>query len=165
MSRLASYKTEIVIPVRPKPDPRTGVLNIPKDSLCFDVLKRALEKTAKDHGGTVFFGDQAFYFDCEGRRHPSLFSLHTADFPRGLGINLAPDGRLTFIYDAAPADERVGKFTASPEAAARICQEIARNYAVIAVMRAQAKLGFRVSVESHRTTQGQECVLITGVKP
>jgi len=100
MSRLATYETEIVLPVRPKPDPRTGILNIPKGSLSLDILRLALEKTARDHGGTVFSGPEAFYSDCEGRRHPALFSLHTADFARGIGINIAPDGRLTFAYDA-----------------------------------------------------------------
>jgi len=164
MSRLATYETEIVLPVRPKPDPRTGTLNIPKDSLSLEIMRLALEKTARDHGGTVFFGPEAFYSDCEGRRYPALFSLHPADFPRGIGINIAPDGRLTFAYDAAPPEELAGKFNAQPEVAQRICKEIAHNYAVIAIMRAQAKLGFRVGL-SQTSSQGRKVVLVTGVKP
>ena len=164
MSRLATYETEIVLPVRPKPDPRTGTLNIPKGSLSLDILRLALEKTARDHGGTVFSGPEAFYSDCEGRRHRALFSLHTADFARGIGINIAPDGRLTFAYDASPPEELAGKFNAQPEAAERICKEIAHNYAVIAVMRAQAKLGFRVGL-SQANIHGRKAALVTGVKP
>ena len=164
MSRLAVYKTEIVLPVRPRPDPRTGTLNIPRDSLSLDILRLALEKTARDHGGAVCFGPEAFYYDCEGLRHPALFSLHTADFVRGIGINIAADGRLTFAYDASPPGELVGKFNAQPQVAEQICKEIAHNYAVIAVMRAQAKLGFRVGL-SQAASRGRKVVLVTGVKP
>lgn len=165
MSRESSYSTGIVIPKRelPRPNPVTGELNIPKDSVCFEILQRALEKAAKDHGGVVTYGPQAYYSDCTGRQHRCLMAIRTGDFPKGIGINIAPDGRLSFVYDATPEDELIGKLVSRPEVARRICDEIARNYAVIAVMRAQAKLGFRVSVQEARTTQGQPVVVVRGV--
>ncbi len=166
MSRESRYTTGIVIPKRelPRPNPLTGELNIPRGSLCFEILQRALEKVAKDHGGVVSYGPQAFYSDCTGKQHRSLIAIRTGDFPKGIGINIASDGRLSFVYDATPEDELIGKLVSRPEVAQRICDEIARNYAVIAVMRAQAKLGFRVSVEEARTARGQPVVVVSGVR-
>jgi hypothetical protein len=165
MSRQAKYNTDIKIPKRqiPRPNPVTGELNIPRDSVCFEILQRALEKVARDHGGTVAYGPRAYYSDCTGKRNKSLISIRTGDFPRGIGINIAPNGRLSFVYDATPENELIGKLVSRPEVARRICEEIARNYAVIAVMRAQAKLGFRVSVQEAQTPQGQG-VVVTGVR-
>lgn len=166
MSRLATYETDIVIPPRqvPRPDPRTGALNIPPHSLCLDALRRALAKVARDHGGVVLYGQKAFYLDCRGQRHPCLIALHTAEFPRGIGLNIAEDGRLTFVYDAAQEGDTAGKFLVRPEVAQRICEEIAKHYATIAVLRAQASLGFQVSVQPIELN-GQQAVLVTGVKP
>lgn len=164
MSRLAYYETSIVIPQRlePRPDLRHWTLHI-QENPCFDILQRALAKVAQDHGGTLLYGADAFYLDCRGHRHPCLIALHTADFPRGIGLHLTPQGRLAFAYDAAEEGETAGKFLVRPEVAQRICQEIAKHYVTIAVMRAQAKLGFRVSVQPLQPG-GQE-VVVQGVKP
>jgi len=154
-----------VIPKRqiPQPNPVTGELNIPKDSVCFEILQKALEKVAKDHGGIVSYGPHAYYSDCTGKQNKCLMSIRTGDFLKGIGINIAPDGRLSFVYDATPEEELIGKLVSRPQVAQRICDEIARNYAVIAVMRAQAKLGFQVSVQEAQTTQGQPVVVVRGV--
>ena len=166
MSRVATYQTAIVIPRRqlPRPDPRTGALNIPPHSLCFDALRRALTKVANDHGGIVLYSPEALYIDCRGQRHLCLIAIHTADFPRGIGLNIDEDGRLTFVYDGAREGDAAGKFLVQPEVAQRICDEIAKHYATIAVLRAQASLGFQVSVQP-LNLPGQQAVLVTGVKP
>lgn len=163
MSRLAYYETSIVIPPRPEPRPvlRQGALNI-QESPCFELLRRALAKVAQDHGGTVLYGANAFYLDCRGQKHPCLIALHTADFPRGIGLHVNPQGRLVFVYDAAEEGETAGKFLVRPEVAQNICDEIAKHYVTMAVMRAQAKLGFRVSVQPARP--GAPEVLVQGVK-
>lgn len=164
MSREVTYSTDIVIPKRqiPQPNPVTGELNIPKDSVCFEILQKALEKVARDHGGIISYGPNAYYTDCTGRQNKCMISIRTGDFLQGIGINIAPDGRLSFVYDATPEEELIGKLVSRPEVAQQICDEIARNYAVIAVMRAQAKLGFQVSVQEARTSQGKELVVVTG---
>lgn len=164
MSRLAYYETSIVIPPRPEPRPllRQGALNI-KESPCFELLRRAVAKVAQDHGGTALCGSDAFYLDCRGQRHPCLIALHTADFPRGIGLQVNPQGRLVFAYDAAGEGETAGKFLVRPEVAQKICDEIAKHYVTMALMRAQAKLGFRVSVQP--VQPGAQEVVVQGVKP
>jgi len=163
MSREVTYSTDIVIPKRqiPQPNPVTGELNIPKDSVCFEILQKALAKVAKDHSGIVSYAPHAYYSDCTGRQHKCLMSIHTGNFLKGIGINIAPDGQLSFVYDATPEEELIGKLVSRPEAAQRLCDEIAKNYAVIAVMRAQAKLGLQVSVQEVRASQGP-LVVVTG---
>jgi len=122
MSRISSYRTTIAIP-------RTQQANI-KGSSCFDILQKALEKVAQDRGGRLTYS----YLDSDGREHECLIGVKTRDFPRGIGINIAADGKIVFSYDAY---DKV-------EVAKAICDEITQNYVVIAVMRAQQRHGFRL---------------------
>lgn len=122
MSRISSYRTTIAVP-------RTQQANI-KGSPCFDILQKALEKVARDRGGQLVQS----YLDSDGREYKCLIGVKTKDFHRGIGINIAADGRVVFSYDAYNKEE----------VAKAICDEITQNYVVIAVMRAQQKHGFRL---------------------
>jgi len=151
MSLETSYKTAIVIP---KTQLVSSAANIKEgirpDSPCLEILRKAMELVVKKRGG-VF--DTA-YSDNEGKRKECFLAVRTGDFPRGVGIQVEPDGRLMFLYDAYGDRRGVGR---------DICDEITQNYAVIAVMLAQSKHGFRVEVAEVPVGKSKKRVLVKGV--
>ena len=151
MSLETRYRTEIRIP-------RTQLVSsaanlrerVRPDSPCFDILRKAMEKVVRDRGGVL---DQT-YSDNEGRKKDWVLAVRTADFLRGIGVSIEQDGRVIFLYDAYGDTQGIGK---------AICDEVTQNYAVIAVMRAQSKHGFRVRVTETAASVGKKRVVVTGV--
>lgn len=160
MSRQVTYDTEIVVPQPQVPQPQiiTGVINIKEkvieSSRCLQLLKAALDKVVRDHGG---HRDEVIT-DCNGLRRICLLAVRTDDFPRGVGVDVGADGRVRFIYDAQPEGTR-GAGSAQPALAKRICREIARNYTTLAILQAMQLQGFRTAERGDG-----ERVIVEGVK-
>jgi hypothetical protein len=143
----ARYKTEIVIPKPQVAQLQANVKGVP----CMEIMRLALEKIAKERQGTVTDG----YQDCAGKDHRCILGLRTPRLSRGLGITVAANGRVRFEYD------RQGANMAEAEA---ICRDIARAYAVIAIMRVQNQHGYQVSVEQEMSVGSGRTVKIIAVK-
>ncbi len=160
MSRAVTYNTEIVVPQPqiPKPQIITGALNIKEkvieSSHCLQLLKAALDKVVRDHGGHL---DEVIT-DCNGLRRVCLLAVRTDDFPRGVGVEVGADGSVRFVYDAQPDGGRAAA-DAQPSVAERICREIARNYATLAIRQAMQLQGFRTA----ERVDGKR-VIVEGVK-
>ena len=135
MSISTTYQTRIVVP-QPQIQEHAG--NI-KGTPCMEIMQIALAKIAKERAGRVTEG----YRDCQGTHHPCLFGLSTPGQRNGIGAMVEPDGQVTFRYDREGANLRevVG-----------ICDDIARAYATIAVMRIRNQHGYRVNVEKETAT-------------
>lgn len=146
MSIEASYTTDIVVP-------KTQMVSFQgnlKESPCVEILRLAMENVIKERGGRL----DTSYTDNEGKITKCLISLITNDFQKGVGVNIEADGRVVFRYDAYGNGGTKGK---------AICEEINQNYAVIAVMRAQKRLGFNVDAETKKTSIGK-VVTVVGVR-
>ena len=146
MSRTTSYKTEIVIP---QPQLQSHAGNI-KGTPCMEIMQLAINKIAKEHGGSA----TQSYRDCNGKDHPCLLGLSTPALPNGLGIDVDDSGRVRFKYDRQGAN--VGEVQA-------ICRDLARAYAVIAVMRAKRKRGYGVSIEAETANLRGRSVTTVGI--
>ena len=148
MSLEARYRTQIVVPRAQLVALRGNFLETP----CGDLLRRALDKVARDRGGTLADGHRNST-GC-GRSRPVLLSLRTPDCPLGVGVDVDADGHVVFRYDALAAGSTAAK---------RLCEEITQTYAVLAVMRAQARHGFQVSVDEQPIGEGRKRVVVRGV--
>ena len=147
MSMTTSYRTEIVVPKPQLASLQGNIRGVP----CMEILRLALEKIASERGGTLTEG----YTDCRGNLHRCLMGVQTKGFPRGVGVTVDSGGRVQFEFD------RTGANTAEADA---ICRDVARAYAVIAVMRAQNRHNYSVHVEQEdRAAQGKT-VQITAVR-
>jgi len=147
MSMTARYKTEIVIPKPQVAQLQANVKGVP----CMEIMRLAFEKIARERQGTVTDG----YRDCAGKDRRCIMGLRTPRLSRGLGVTVAANGRVRFEYDRQGAD------TAEADA---ICRDIARAYAVIAIMRVQNRHGYQVSVEQESPANGGQSVRIVAVK-
>ena len=134
------YRTEIVVPT-----PQIAALqaNI-RGSVCGEILELAFKKVAQEHQGRL----GTAYLDCAGKANPSLLSLHTPKLASGVGAVVDAQGKVTFKYDE--------KSCASKEARA-MCDDLARAYAVIAVIRwAQSQqMQFSVTEDPSKSTSGR----------
>lgn len=147
MSLEASYSTDIVVP-------KTQLVSFHgnlEESPCMYILRLAMEKVIEEKGGRL----DTSYTDNEGKTIRCLLSVRTNDFQRGVGANVEADGRVVFRYDAYGDAGSKGK---------AICDEISQNYNVIAVMRAQKRLGFNVDAKARKTSSGQRVVTVVGVR-
>jgi len=147
MSLTAAYRTEIVIPKPQLAQLQANVKGVP----CMEIMRLAVEKIARERNGTVTDG----YVDCRGKAHRCIMGLRTEALPRGLGVTVASDGRVRFEYDRQEAD------AAKAEA---ICRDIARAYAVIAIMRVQRQHGYQVSIERESSEARGRTVQISAVR-
>lgn len=147
MSLEANYSTEIVVPKTQLVSFHGNLLESP----CLDVLRLAMERVIRDRGGKIDIS----YTDNEGKIIKCLLSVRTEDFQRGVAAFIENDGRVVFRYDAYGDSKGIGK---------AICDEIRQNYNVVAVMRAQKKLGFNVNYEDRKTVSGRKVVTVTGVR-
>jgi hypothetical protein len=147
MSMTARYKTEIKIPQPQLAQLRANVRGV----ACMEIMRLALEKIARERQGALAEG----YADCNGKLHPCLTGIKTPRFSRGIGISIAADRRVRFEFD------RQGANIAEAEA---ICRDVARAYAVIAIMRVQQQHGYRVSVEQETPADSGRSVRILAVK-
>ena len=147
MSLTAEYVTEIVVP---QPELIKLRANI-KESPCLQILRLAMEKIAQERRGILADG----YHDCNGQFHPCLLALRTPETPQGIGVNVASDGRVVFHFD-----QRVS----APGVSRAIGDDIARAYAVIAVMRAQKQLGHQVTIMREDATATGKSVCIKGIR-
>jgi len=147
MSLTASYRTEIVIPKPQLAQLQANVMGVP----CMEIMRLAVEKIARERDGTVTDG----YQDCASKHHRCIMGLRTGRLPRGLGVAVASDGRVRFEYDRQEAD------AAEAEA---ICRDIARAYAVIAIMRVQRQHGYQVSIERESSETRGRMVQISAVR-
>jgi len=147
MSLESGYSTTIRVPQTQMKRFRGNL----KEAPCLEILRLAMEKVVRDRGGRL---DNTFT-DNEGNTKRCLISVRTDDFQRGVGADIEDDGRLVFRYDAYGDSKGTGR---------RICREINHNYNVIAVMRAQKRLGFNVTVEDRKTTTGRKVTTVRGVR-
>lgn len=147
MSLEASYSTEIVVPQTQLVSFRSNM----KESPCMNILRLSMEKVIKDRGGRL----DTSYTDNQGLRINVVLSVRTTDFERGVGAVVETDGKVVFRYEAYGDSNGRGK---------AICDEISQNYNVIAVMRAQKRLGFNVNISERKTSSGTKVVTITGVR-
>jgi len=131
MSITTSYKTEIVVP---KPQLQAATGNI-QGTPCIEIMGLAVQKIAQERGGRVT--DE--YQDCTGKKHRCIMGLSTPKLPNGVGVQVGRDGKVSFVYDQQGANRA--------EAQA-ICNDLARAYATIAVMRIHSRHGYQVRVES-----------------
>jgi hypothetical protein len=145
MSLETRYRTEIVIP-------RTQLVALHGnflDTPCGDLLRRALEKVAREEGGYL----SESYADAAGRSHPAVLAIRTPECPLGIGVDVEADGRVVFRFD----ERGPGAATAR-----RLCAAVTQIYAVLAVVRAQAQHGFQVSVEERQAGDSRH-VVVRGV--
>ncbi len=147
MSVTRSYTPEIVIP---QPQITACQGNI-RGTPCMEIMQRALAKIASEHSGQV----TTSYRDCRGVERPVVLGLSTPQLPKGLGVDVEKSGKVVFRYDAEGADRRVAE---------SLSRDVARAYAVIAVLRAQNKLGYSVQVSGEETTATGRRVRTTAVR-
>jgi hypothetical protein len=147
MSLTARYRTEIIVPKPQVAQLQGNVKGVP----CMEIMRLAVEKIARERDGTVTDG----YQDCAGKHRCCILGLRTRKLPRGLGVTVASDGRVRFEYDRQNAD--------ATEADA-ICRDIARAYAVIAIMRVQKQHGYQVSIERESSGSRGRTVQISAVR-
>ncbi|MBM4023958.1 MAG: hypothetical protein FJ280_00905 [Planctomycetes bacterium] len=147
MSMTASYKTEIIIPKPQLAQLRGNIKGVP----CMEIMRLAFEKIAREKEGTLTQG----YGDCGGKQHDCLMGLRTKRLPRGIGINVASDGRVLFEFDRQNSDV---------SEAGSICRDIARAYAIIAIMRVQSQHGYEVSVQQETATVEGRTAVISAVR-
>ena len=100
-----------------------------------EIMGLAVQKIAQERGGRVTNG----YQDCTGKKHRCLLGLSTPAAPNGVGVQVGRDGKVSFVYDQQGANR------AEMQA---ICNDLARAYATIAVLRIRSRHGYQVSVES-----------------
>lgn len=146
MSTLTSYEAEIVIP-------QTQVVNSAaniKGNPCMEILEESVIKVTRDRGGSI----SDTYSDNAGEKHRCLMSMITPDFPLGIGIKVGNDGKIQFHYDAL----------GGRDIARRICNEVTQGYMVVAVMRAQRKLGFNIHVHERNDSVDRKLVTVSGVQ-
>ena len=147
MSLESSYTTEIRIP---QVQMTTHAANI-QENPCLEILKMAMEKVARDHKGRI----DSYYSNNRGERIGCFLSVHTPDFPYGVGAIIEDDGRVTFHYDAYRDKHSLGE---------KISNEINQNYVVIAVMKAQQRLGFHITLKENQNSSRRKTVNIVGIK-
>lgn len=112
------------------------------------IMRQALGTLAREQGGSV----TEDYEDCSGNRTPCVIGLKTAQFPRGVGVDITADGKVAFRYDQEGG---------GASAAKALCDDICRVYATIAVLHAQKKLGYRVSARDVQEPGGRKQVVIS----
>jgi hypothetical protein len=61
--------------------------------------------------------------------------LRTGTFSKGIGVDVDVEGQVVFVYDRKDANQAEAQ---------SIARDIARSYAVIAIMRVQKKMGYSV---------------------
>ena len=147
MSITTSYETEIVVP-QPQLSAYAG--NI-KGSPCMEIMRLAFAKIAKERKGQITDG----YRDCAGKKHRCLMGISTPAMPNGIGVEVGADGKVAFPYDREGANMKEVR---------AVCNDLARAYATIAVMRIRNQHGYRVSVESETATAGGTRVATMAVR-
>lgn len=147
MSLTADYKTEIRVPEPQLRAARGNIQGLP----CMSIMRQALETVAREQGGSV----TEAYEDCNGKRIACLIGLKTPQFPRGVGVEIAPDGKVVFRYDEEGVAASVAK---------SLCDDVCRVYATIAVLHAQKKLGYRVSTRDVSEVGGRRQVIISAIR-
>jgi hypothetical protein len=140
MSMTNEYRTEIVVP---KPQIAALQANI-RGSVCGEILEHAFTKVAEEQGARL----GSSYNDCSGGTTPCLLSLHGPKFSGGVGAVVDAQGKITFKFDEKSCD---------PAAARALCDDLARAYAVIAVIRwAQSQqMQFTVTEDQMQSTSGR----------
>ena len=115
------------------------------------IMRQALETIAREQSGSV----TEDYEDCNGKRTECVIGLKTPQFPRGVGVDIMPEGKVVFRYDEE------GGVT---PAAKSLCDDVCRVYATIAVLHAQKKLGYRVSARDASDAAGRKQVVISAMR-
>lgn len=147
MSLTADYETEIRVP---QPQLRAAQGNV-RGLPCIGIMRQALETIAREQGGSV----TEDYEDCNGKRTSCVIGLKTAQFPRGVGVDITPEGKVVFRYDEEGGIAPVAK---------SLCDDVCRVYATIAVLHAQKKLGYRVSARDVSDAAGRKQVVISATR-
>ena len=147
MSLTADYETEIRVP---QPQLRAAQGNV-RGLPCMGIMRQALETIAREQNGSLAEN----YEDCNGKRTPCVIGLKTPQFPRGVGVDITPEGKVVFRYDEEGGVAPVAK---------SLCDDVCRVYATIAVLHAQKKLGYRVSVRDVSDSVGRKQVIISATR-
>ena len=147
MSLTADYETEIRVPQPQLQAAQGNVQGLP----CMAIMRQALETIAREVGGSITEG----YEDCNGKRTQCIIGLKTLQFPRGVGVDITPEGKVVFRYDEEGGVAPVAKL---------LCDDICRVYATIAVLHAQKKLGYRVSARDVSDSAGRKQVVISATR-
>src|ERR1035437_4990762 len=129
----------------------TGVQTCALPISCMGIMRQAFETIAREQGGSV----AESYEDCNGKRTPCVISLKTPQFPRGVGVDITPEGKVVFRYDEEGGVASVAK---------SLCDDVCRVYATIAVLHAQKKLGYRVSARDVSDSAGRKQVVISAIR-
>jgi hypothetical protein len=81
-------------------------------------MRQALESIAREQGGSL----TEDYVDCKGKRTSCVIGLKTLKFPRGVGVDITPEGKVVFRYDEEGGVAPVAKL---------LCDDICRVYTTI----------------------------------
>jgi hypothetical protein len=146
MSEVSSYGTSISIPSLAQRTSLSGALLDlePRAAL----LKRALELLAEDHGGRLVSQVR----DCDGQTIPCLIGVETRELPRGLGVTVAANGQLSFVYDAYGDNGDWGQ---------RLAGEVQANYNALAVRQALLAMNLEVKV-TETQSRGRRVIQVEG---
>lgn len=115
------------------------------------IMRQALEAITREQGGLI----TETYDDCNGNRRACIMALKTPQFPRGVGIDIASEGKVIFRYDEEGGVAPVAR---------SLCDDVCRVYATIAVLHAQKKLGYRVSTRDVTEPGGRKKVIISATR-
>jgi len=147
MSEISSYETKISIPSLAQRRKLEGAIidQEPRAAL----LKRSLELIAEDHEGTI----TSQVKDCDGKTIPCLLGVSTPQCPKGVGVVVDKNGKVSFVYDAYGDDLEWGR---------KIAGEISANYNAIATQMALQAMNFEVTTQNYRTSHGQRLIQLEG---
>jgi len=106
-----------------------------------EMLGKAIGSAAKQLGGEV----AESWRDCNDRDHDCVAAIRTARFPRGVGVQVEADGRVTFVYDTHAGDAVAAK---------AIQTAVTTHYNVIAAAEFLRREGYAVDIQPHDATGG-----------
>jgi hypothetical protein len=134
----------------PQPELSAALANI-RGLPSMRIMRQAMETIAREESGSV----TEDYEDCSGKRTPCVIGLRTPRFPRGVGVDITPEGKVVFGFDEEGGVAPLAK---------SLCDDVCRVYATIAVLHAQKKLGYRVSARDVSDSVGRKQVVISATR-
>lgn len=144
MSEVGWYRSQVRIP-----SVEAYASNLEQNP-SFEILRRAMEIVAREHGGRV----SDTVDDSYGRNTACDLAVSTPEFPRGVGVKVdRRTGQATFLYDLSGGQRQVAQ---------GIADDITQNYVAICFIRAMKSLGYEVKEEPAKGSRAK-AVILTGV--
>ena len=112
-------------------------------------LAKAIGRAAKDLGGEV----TESWRDCNDHDHECLCAIRTAKMPRGVGVTVASDGAVKFVYDAHQADTTAAK---------EVQNAVTTHYNVMAATQFLKSEGYQVDVQPQDGPSGAVVLSVLG---